>query len=69
MEDVLWQHAWQSFMLGVLMQLWGLSRCTPAAGMLEAAGTSMPRHLEEVIKPTYAVQVALQTTAIKLHWI
>lgn len=30
---------------------------------------SMSRHLEEVIKPTYAVQLALQTSATKLHWI
>ncbi len=37
--------------------------------MLEAAETSMPRHLEEVIKPTHAVQLALHTTATKLHWI
>lgn len=37
MQGVRWQNDWPNFMLGVLMQLWGLSRCTPAAGTLEAA--------------------------------
>jgi len=46
MEVMLWQNAWQSLQLGVLMQLWGLSRCTSAAGTLGAADAILEKYVK-----------------------